>query len=99
MANYRITRKAKRDLSTIWNYTYDTWSEKQADKYLRELMGEFKAIGENPRIGRNYNDIDPTIFGLKKNKHIIFYRTHLTGEVDVIRILHERMDIPGRMEE
>ena len=26
------------DLTEIWNYTVDTWSESQADKYYDELL-------------------------------------------------------------
>ena len=99
MATYRITKKARLDLRAIWNYTYNTWSEKQADKYLKELMNEFPSIVEDPRRGRNYPEIDPMIYGLKKNKHIIFYRILETGEVEIIRILHEVMDIPGRLKD
>ena len=33
MPRYFLTKKAVDDLSEIWEYTYDTWSEKQADKY------------------------------------------------------------------
>ena len=33
MADYRLTNKAVADLSDIWNYTCETWSEQQADKY------------------------------------------------------------------
>lgn len=31
MAEIRFTRKAVEDLSDIWNYTTDKWSEQQAD--------------------------------------------------------------------
>ena len=33
MANHVLTTKAIEDLSIIWNYTWEVWSEKQADKY------------------------------------------------------------------
>ena len=33
MAKYLITNKAVEDLSKIWEYTFDNWSEDQADKY------------------------------------------------------------------
>jgi toxin ParE1/3/4 len=33
MAKIVFTNKAKEDLQEIWEYTYKTWSEKQADKY------------------------------------------------------------------
>lgn len=33
MAKYNLTKKAVEDLTKIWNYTFDTWSENQADAY------------------------------------------------------------------
>ena len=33
MAKYKLTNKAVEDLSDIWNYTFDHWSERQADFY------------------------------------------------------------------
>ncbi len=33
MAKYTLTNKAVKDLSEIWNYTFDQWSERQADFY------------------------------------------------------------------
>ena len=37
MAKINFTKKAKIDLEEIWEYTYETWSEKQADKYYLEI--------------------------------------------------------------
>jgi toxin ParE1/3/4 len=31
--SYRISEKAIQDLDDIWLYTFETWSEIQADKY------------------------------------------------------------------
>ena len=33
MANYNLTNKAVEDLEKIWDYTFQKWSEQQADKY------------------------------------------------------------------
>lgn len=33
MAKYHLTNKATADLLDIWNYTTETWSEKQAEKH------------------------------------------------------------------
>lgn len=99
MATYRIAEKAKQDLRSIWNYTYDTWSEKQADKYLKELMNEFFTIASYPEKGKNYEEVGAGLFGVKRNRHIIFYRITETGEVEIIRVLHELMDVPNRIKE
>ncbi len=32
MAKYKLTNKAVKDLANIWNYTFEAWSERQADK-------------------------------------------------------------------
>ena len=37
MKKYHLTKKAFEDLSDIWTYTYDNWSEEQADKYYSIL--------------------------------------------------------------
>ena len=33
MAEYKLTNKAVEDLAEIWDYTFDKWSEKQANNY------------------------------------------------------------------
>lgn len=97
MPNYKLTNKAVEDLSGIWNYTIDTWSEKQADKYYQVLLDSFTEIAENPRIGRNYNGITNQLFGLKAGRHIIFYRILGEDFVEITRILHEQMDLKNRV--
>ena len=42
MARYSLTNKAVEDLSKIWEYTYEVWSESQADKYYELLINSFQ---------------------------------------------------------
>ena len=44
MPGYILTNKAVEDLSTIWNYTFETWSETQADKYYIMLLNSCRDI-------------------------------------------------------
>ena len=37
MHKYRLTPSAKSDLIEFWNYTVETWGEKQAEKYLHDI--------------------------------------------------------------
>jgi len=39
MGKYKLSNKAVDDLTQIWNYTFNKWSEKQADKYYNMLFG------------------------------------------------------------
>ena len=54
MPDYKLTHKAVEDLTGIWNYTVEKWSEKQADKYYRLLIDNFDELSRNPGLGRSY---------------------------------------------
>lgn len=99
MAKYLLSNKAVEDISKIWDYTYETWSENQADKYYELLIETRKEIAKSPTIGKNYDNIEKSILGFSVGKHIIFYQEVKPREILVVRILHERMDLKNRIEE
>ena len=98
MAKYHLTNKAVEDLSDIWEYTVDTWSERQADDYYNMLIASFQRITENPQLfGLKYEEIAEGLHGYRANKHIIFYRILADEDILIIRILHQRMDLKHRI--
>ena len=99
MAKYKLTNKAVEDLSKIWDYTFEVWSERQADKYYESLISNCQEIADNPHLGKNYNRINQSLLGMKMNRHIIFYRILNKNYVEITRILHERMDLKKRITE
>lgn len=99
MAKYKLTKQAVKDLSKIWNYTFEVWSENQADKYYDGIISHCEEIAENPNLGKNYDGISKQLFGIKSNRHIIFYRTLNENYVEITRILHQRMDLKNRVVE
>ena len=100
MAKYRLTNKAVKDLADIWNYTFDEWSERQADDYYNMLIASCQKIATNPQLfGKRYDEIFDELRGFKAGKHLLFYRILDSGDVEIIRILHERMDLRNRIGE
>ena len=99
MAKVILRQKAIDDLNDIWDYTYETWSAKQADKYYATIKLACNGIGENPEIGKEYEGISRKLLGLKSGRHIIFYQLLSENKIEVIRILHERMDLKKRITE
>ena len=99
MAEFKLTNKAVEDLSKIWDYTFEAWSERQADKYYESLISNCQEIADNPNLGKNYDGITQNLLGIKTNRHIIFYRTLNENYVEITRILHERMDLKKRITE
>jgi len=96
MAKYYLTNKAVEDLAEIWNYTFEEWSENQADKYYRLLLDSCQEIANNSNLGKKYDIIKDQLLGYKSNEHILFYRIISDNEVEIIRILHGRMDLKSK---
>lgn len=66
---YHLTNKAVEDLSDIWEYTLDAWSERQADAYYNMLIGACQKITENPQLfGTRYEEIAEGLRGYRANK-------------------------------
>lgn len=99
MAKVILRQEAINDLNDIWDYSYETWSENQADKYYATIKLACNEVGGNPDIGKKYNGISRNLLGLKSGKHIIFYQLLTEKEIEVIRILHERMDLKNKLTE
>ena len=98
MAKVRFTNKAVEDLSEIWNYTFDKWSESQADIYYTSLVSACRKVAAKPFLfGQTYRNIREDLFGYRCHKHIIFYRVLENRDVEIIRILHQRMDLENQI--
>lgn len=99
MAKYKLTNKAVDDLTRIWNYTYDKWSEGQADKYYNMLLDNCGQVANSPELGKIYSGVTEDLLGFNTGKHIIFYRRIEDAEIEITRILHEQMDLKHRIRE
>ncbi|WNJ17415.1 type II toxin-antitoxin system RelE/ParE family toxin [Pontibacter sp. G13] len=96
-AHYRISRKALSDLRSIWNYSLAKWSEDQADKYYQLIIQKIEFLSNHPESGKEIDDIRAGYRSSKVKSHLIFYRLGNDGVLEVIRILHQMMDIPNRL--
>jgi toxin ParE1/3/4 len=95
---YIISREAANDLEKIWLYTFETWSIEQADRYLDLLMDEIEYLALNPKSGNDYSHIRKGYFRSRVKSHFIFYKINLKkSQLEIIRILHQQMDIESRI--
>jgi toxin ParE1/3/4 len=99
MADYILTNKAVEDLSKIWEYTFEAWSETQADRYYHMLIDACQELADEKVGGKVYPDVMQDIAGFKVGLHIIFYRKIKGNKIEIARILHNRMDLKNRMQE
>ena len=99
MPKYHLSNKAVEDLTKIWEYTFEIWSEEQADNYYEDLISNCQKLGENQFLGRNYTEVNDEIFGFKSDQHLIFYRIVNDNEIEIIRFLHSKMDLKNKIQE
>jgi toxin ParE1/3/4 len=98
VSEYRLRSRALEDMQEIWIYTRKRWSEDQADSYWRQIKIALEAVAERPSRGQSAAALRPGYMKYKMGSHIVFFVKTEFG-IDVVRILHERMDMPSRLEE
>jgi toxin ParE1/3/4 len=86
-----LTPRAQTDLDEIWDYTLDRWGLDQAESYTRQLWKDIEIVAERPSLGRECPDVRRGYRMYPSGSHVLFYRETIDG-VDLVRILHERMD-------
>lgn len=78
---------------SIGRYTREQWGKTQQIRYLSQLDTAFHDLAEKPEIGRACNDIRAGYYKFGVGKHLIFYRHNREDQIEIVRILHSRMDI------
>ncbi|PPK94925.1 MULTISPECIES: type II toxin-antitoxin system RelE/ParE family toxin [Nonlabens] len=90
---YRISQQAIEDLNKIWIYTLNKWSKEQADRYYDLIIAEIEFIAENYLAGKSAEQTRKNYRVSKVKSHLLFYRKVDNEMVEIVRILHQRMDI------
>jgi toxin ParE1/3/4 len=97
MQGFVLSNAAKTDLKAIGRYTQATWGIDQRNRYLTLLDGCFHNLAANPLMGRDCSDIGNGYRKQAIGKHVVFYRQSEPHLIEIIRILHERMDVETRL--
>ena len=91
MTQVILSPKAKSDLSDIWDYTLAEWGIDQAEKYVRELWAVMQEQAFNASTSIDISDVRKGYRKIRTGSHVIFFKQTRDG-IDVVRILHQRMD-------
>jgi toxin ParE1/3/4 len=63
------------------------------------LLDVCQDLSDGTIAARQYPEIHPDLFGARAGQHLIFFRRIRKDTIEVVRILHSRMDLRNRMEE
>lgn len=99
MPSYELTEEATFDLEGIFRYTINQWGEKQARVYSEKLNQCFGNIAGKEVASRAFSKTYPEARVTRCEHHYIFY-TQPEGKRPIIfAILHESMDLLGRLQD
>ena len=97
MPRFRIKAAARADLKRIARFTEQTWGRSQRNHYLAEIDEAFRILAENTESGMACDFIRPGYRVYPVGSHLVFYKPGVGETVEIIRVLHERMDVSSRL--
>jgi len=86
MLNYRLSKRADKDLGNIAVYSIENFGIRQARLYRNGLFKTFDLICEFPMIGSDQNHIKKNVRRQVYESHSIYYRIDANA-IFILRIL------------
>ena len=87
MAELRLTRDARADLSKIRRFSKERFGAATAKAYLQGFNRTFAVLLERPLIGSSRSDLAPGVRAFSHRSHRIYFRV-IDEDIQVLRILH-----------
>ncbi len=100
MRKLHLSPAAAEDLQNILHYTLYTWGEKQFNLYLASFQAAFDSLLLDPEtpLSKKRGELFPDCRSIQSGHHVVFFRL-LKGDIEIIRVLHEKMDFLRHFEE
>jgi toxin ParE1/3/4 len=104
-AVWRLARVAVADLEAILSTNLERWGELGRARYASLLYAAFEQIAARPEgpLTQAVDEVQPGLRrlhlrrvlaakGVKAPVHVVYYRSAPTGVIEVVRVLHERVE-------
>lgn len=98
MRSFSLTKKAKADLKSIAFYTQRKWGKEQRKIYIRQFDDVFHMLADTPAAGNKCNYTKQGYLKFPVTSHLVFYRCIYECKIEIVRILHKRMDAKVQFE-
>ncbi|WP_443751150.1 type II toxin-antitoxin system RelE/ParE family toxin [Asticcacaulis solisilvae] len=100
MPRYSITTEAAHHLREIARWGADRWGVARARSYLEDLRAGFEFIAQRPQaVPQRTRLTGPANLRLHRvRNHYVVFTLVTDAHVVIVGVLHERMDVPARLE-
>ncbi len=94
---YTLSPMAAADLSEIWDYSAQQWGTTQADRYVLSIKSTCESLASRQLKGSPINEIRKGYSKQISGSHYLYFQVKPNGTVNIIRILHQRMDVSAHL--
>lgn len=91
MKRISFTQDARQDMKEIYEYIAED-NIAAADKHMQRLQERWRALLNQPRLGRKREEIRTGYRSVTAGDYVIFYRPLVDG-IEVMRVIHGSRDI------
>ena len=111
MARFRLARPAQLDLGNILATSAERWGAEGQQRYAAVLADAMRQVADEPQgpLTKNRTELRSGIRSfhvrharrasdaakVRRPVHVLYYRVAPQGVIEIVRVLHERMD-PSR---
>ena len=107
MARFRLARPAQIDLANILATSRERWGSEGRQRYAAILVAAMRQVAAEPEgpLTQNRRDLRsglrsfhirhsrrPPAAKIRRPVHVLYYRVAQKGLIEIVRVLHERMD-------
>ena len=92
MSRYIVSPEASRDLDEISDY-FAARNVEAGEQFVEEFNRKCRNLINFPNMGRSYQEIITSVWGIPLMGYIIFYRAIDSG-IEIIRVVRGERDLP-----
>jgi len=98
LTRYRVSLEADADLRKIAAYSEKQWGQQQSNAYIQGLFDAFKRLSDVPEIAQRVDIVREGYRKFPQGSHIIFFHESDNRQIEIVRVLHKRMDLEWRID-
>jgi toxin ParE1/3/4 len=115
MARFRLARPAQIDLANILSMSVERWGAAGRQRYAAVLAAAMRQVAAEPDgpLTKNRPDLRSGIRSfhvrharrsaqgatVRRPVHVLYYRVAQAGVIEIVRVLHERMEPSRHLDE
>jgi len=97
VSRFRLSAAADADMRSIAEHTREQWGLEQRDAYIGELFEAFARLAASPEMAAKIDHVRKGYRKFSHRSHVVFFRQSETHGIEIIRVLHKRMDVEAQL--